>query len=648
MPYTITKSDGTPLAVVQDGTADHTTALTLPGPNFVGYGFNLNENLVHLLENFAANTTPSGISLEGQLYFDKYNQILKVYTTQGYVPVSGVTNSGTQPAISKDGDIWFNTTTNQMSLWDNGQFKLIGPQYTKAQGISGAIPVTVNDGSTSGVVHNILKLQFGNRILATISSEPTFIPSGFDPGFPRVYPGITFNSNIAGTTTNTNVIGNLTGNVVAGTVVSTTLIGNVSATTLSGTLTGNVFGTLIGTVNGNVFGNVAATNTQSTNFSSGNATITGGSLTGISSITSVAAQINNFSSANAIITGGTVSLNTLTVTTGQFANVVTANAQITGGSISGVASITTPRIVVANLSATTGQLAQILTANAQVTGGDINGLSTFSATAVTATNLTTGNAQITGGSLQNLTSVVATSLTATNLTTGNITITSGNVSGVTGVNNVFTSAVLNNSAAPTANISNKSTTLATTQYVHNVMPIGAIIMFGGTTIPYGWHICDGNNGTPDLRDRFVIGAGDTYTLASTGGNTTVTLSSNQMPAHLHNINSITATTNPAGAHTHTATSVSTVTDPGHSHSITQQQPVGASAPGSTGQVGVNTGASTQGAFTGIGVSTATSIATVDTHYHTVTVGGNTAITGGTSSIDITPTYYALYYIQKII
>ena len=648
MSYTITKSDGTTLAVVQDGTADHTTALTLPGPNFVGYGFNLNENLLHLLENFAANTTPSGISLEGQLYFDKYNQILKVYTTQGYVPVSGVTNSGTQPASSKDGDIWFNTTTNQMSLWDNGQFKLIGPQYTKAQGVSGAIPVTVNDGSTSGVVHNILKLQFGNRIIATLSNEPTFIPSGFDPGFPRVYPGITFNSNIAGPTTNTNVIGNLTGNVVAGTVVTTTLSGNVVATTLSGTLTGNVFGTLIGTVNGTVFGNVAATNTQSTNFTSGNATITGGTLTGISSISSVSAQVNNFSSGNAIITGGNATLNTLTATTGQFANIVTSNAQITGGSISGVASISTPRIIVANLTATTGQLAQISIANAQVSGGDITGLSTFSATAVRATNLTTGNAQITGGSIQNLTSASATSVTATNLNTGNITITGGNVSGVTGVNNIFTSAVLNNSAAPTANISNRSTTLATTQYVHNVMPIGAIIMFGGTTIPYGWHICDGNNGTPDLQDRFVIGAGNNYALASAGGNTTVTLSSSQLPAHLHNINSITATTTPSGAHTHTATSVSTVTDPGHAHGITQQQPTGASASGSVGQIGVNTGASTQATITGIGVNTTTSIATVDTHYHTVTVGGATAITGGTESIDITPAYYALYYIQKIL
>lgn len=37
-------------------------------------------------------------------------------------------------------------------------------------------------------------------------------------------------------------------------------------------------------------------------------------------------------------------------------------------------------------------------------------------------------------------------------------------------------------------------------------------------IPTGWHLCDGTNGTPDLRDRFIIGAGSTYAPGVTGGN----------------------------------------------------------------------------------------------------------------------------------
>lgn len=50
--------------------------------------------------------------------------------------------------------------------------------------------------------------------------------------------------------------------------------------------------------------------------------------------------------------------------------------------------------------------------------------------------------------------------------------------------------------------------------------IGAIGLWSGTvgTIPSGWSLCDGTNGTPDLTDKFVVGAGDTYPVAGTGGN----------------------------------------------------------------------------------------------------------------------------------
>lgn len=58
----------------------------------------------------------------------------------------------------------------------------------------------------------------------------------------------------------------------------------------------------------------------------------------------------------------------------------------------------------------------------------------------------------------------------------------------------------------------------------SVLPSGCIIMWSGTTsnIPTGFALCDGNNGTPDLRDRFIIGAGNTYTAGATGGATTHT------------------------------------------------------------------------------------------------------------------------------
>ena len=76
------------------------------------------------------------------------------------------------------------------------------------------------------------------------------------------------------------------------------------------------------------------------------------------------------------------------------------------------------------------------------------------------------------------------------------------------------------------------------------VPSGVITMWSGavTAIPTGWLLCDGENGTPDLRDRFLVGAGNTYAAGDTGGadavtptgtvaNTTLTIA--QMPSHGH-------------------------------------------------------------------------------------------------------------------
>ncbi|MBQ2870556.1 hypothetical protein IJE86_02520 [bacterium] len=64
-------------------------------------------------------------------------------------------------------------------------------------------------------------------------------------------------------------------------------------------------------------------------------------------------------------------------------------------------------------------------------------------------------------------------------------------------------------------------------------PIGGIIMWSGTTIPTGWKLCNGQNGTPDLRDRFIVGAGSSYAIGAKGGASTVTLTASQIPPHRH-------------------------------------------------------------------------------------------------------------------
>jgi microcystin-dependent protein len=68
-----------------------------------------------------------------------------------------------------------------------------------------------------------------------------------------------------------------------------------------------------------------------------------------------------------------------------------------------------------------------------------------------------------------------------------------------------------------------------------LVPIGGIIMWSGSvaTIPSSWSLCNGANGTPNLQDKFLVGAGSGYAVGATGGAASVSLTEAQMPSHKH-------------------------------------------------------------------------------------------------------------------
>lgn len=159
----------------------------------------------------------------------------------------------------------------------------------------------------------------------------------------------------------------------------------------------------------------------------------------------------------------------------------------------------------------------------------------------------------------------------------------------------------------------------------NGIPKRGVIMWSGTIaeIPGGWALCDGSNGTPDLRDRFVVGAGGAYTVSSTGGASSVDAN------HNHTIPQESPGTNATGDHGHHI-DVNLYNGIGD---VTDGADDGNKEVGSEGH-GHHLMADTWG--------NGTHSHTVNAHAH-----GGATVTGGATALENRPPYYALAFIMKL-
>ena len=198
MPYTINKTNGLKITVVQDGTIN-TSALDiiLVGKNYIGYGESFNENFVKLLENFANSTKPAK-PLAGQLWYDTSINRLNVYTGAGSAPWKplGIVNNGTtQPvtATSNVGDLWWDAINKKLFAYNGTEWTIIGPSVVKGSN-SGAFSGTIL--SQSGPPAKSVVFQSIDGAPAFVSSTaPLYSTDSSDLSaslFPRVYTGITF------------------------------------------------------------------------------------------------------------------------------------------------------------------------------------------------------------------------------------------------------------------------------------------------------------------------------------------------------------------------------------------------------------------------------------------------------------------------
>ncbi len=211
MSYTINLTDGTIFAVVADGTINNDSSQTLVGKNYAGYGEFLDENFIRLLEN-AANTTAPGAPLTGQLWYDKTNNVMKVYNGTTFKVISAATASTSQPTSNVAGDLWFDTTNDQLKVYNGSSFITIGPAFTSGEGTSGAIVTTITDNAASD--HVVVQMYVNNVIVSIFSKDATFTPAASISGFATIGPGLNMSTTVSnavfnGTATNADTLDTL-------------------------------------------------------------------------------------------------------------------------------------------------------------------------------------------------------------------------------------------------------------------------------------------------------------------------------------------------------------------------------------------------------------------------------------------------------
>jgi microcystin-dependent protein len=196
MSYTVPFSDpaksNNPITV-NDLTENITsTSLSLPGRNFSNYGTSIAKNFVHLLENFASPSSPNN-SIEGQLWYDTSKKRLFINdSTAGssnWRPAGGTHVSPTSipPQNPLLGDLWVNSLTQQLSLYNGNSWILVGPSALAGRK-SGVYVEQIVDAESNE--SKFVSVEYVNDLPIKITSSDSFIPQRAILGFTKINAGV--------------------------------------------------------------------------------------------------------------------------------------------------------------------------------------------------------------------------------------------------------------------------------------------------------------------------------------------------------------------------------------------------------------------------------------------------------------------------
>ena len=207
MAYTVNKTSSGSYTV-QDGVVNTQTDLSFIGKGYAGYGETIAENFLHLLENFSNTSAPTK-PIEGQLWYDSTNSLLKVYSGSAFVPAGGnVPYQTTAPSTLSQGDLWIDSDTNQLYLYNGSSNVLVGPPASTGTN-NGFIFETILDSVDAS--QNVTKWYNDGNLIAIVS-EDEFTPKVAISGFATIKKGITLTTAIAdtkfqGTATDADALG---------------------------------------------------------------------------------------------------------------------------------------------------------------------------------------------------------------------------------------------------------------------------------------------------------------------------------------------------------------------------------------------------------------------------------------------------------